>query len=106
MALTHFRHCQPLGLIGRLYLEVNESLPGIGPERSAGDTYEHEDNASRLHCVPEQEWGRALEAGTPLFQNPVLLTLRSKLEVANVPAKMPTHSPIFKHSLMHCTWRD
>jgi hypothetical protein len=79
MVLSRFCHPQPLWLIGRLYLEVNESLPGIGPERSAGDTNEHVVSVARLHCVPEQEWGGALEVGTPLFQNPVLPTLRSKL---------------------------
>jgi hypothetical protein len=80
MAQQNSRQCQHPRLIGRLYPEVNESLLGIGPERSAGGTYEHEVNVSRLHCVPEQEWGRVMDVGTPLCQNPVLLTLRSKLK--------------------------
>ena len=65
MALPNSTLIDPLNLIGRLYLEANNSLPGIGPETSAGGTYEHEVDTSRLHCVPEQTWGRVLEAGTP-----------------------------------------
>lgn len=63
-----------------LYLAAISSLLDVGPERSAGDTYEHEDSASRLQCVPEQVWDNGLGAGTPLLQVPVLPTLRSKLD--------------------------
>ncbi len=85
MVLSDLHHHQPQWLIGCLHLEVKKSLPGIGPERSAGDTYKHEVNAARLQCVPEQEWGRVMKAGTPFFQIPVLPTLRSKLNRRRAP---------------------
>lgn len=79
MASPHPHRDQLHHLLDSLNLAVRTSLPDLGPERSAGVTYEHEVNASGLHRVPEQAWERVRVAGTPLFQDPFLLTLRSKL---------------------------